>query len=120
MQGRAVQVPGIALQVPRGEQVPTDKGTALGKPTPPPQNLDYALWQGPCPEQPYIESRVHPQRGFDRPGWLQVERHCLGMITGWGSHMYDIAQWGMDTESSGPMARFRRRGSGGGVSRISR
>ncbi len=85
-------------------QIPTDKGRADGDPGNPPSNLDYNMWLGPCPETPYIESRVHPQAGYGRPGWLQVERYCLGMITGWGSHMYDIAQWGNGTDSdSGPV-----------------
>jgi myo-inositol 2-dehydrogenase/D-chiro-inositol 1-dehydrogenase len=83
--------------------IPTDKGRADGKPTAPPAGFDYDMWLGPCPDVPYIESRVHPQKGFGRPGWLQVERYCLGMITGWGSHMYDIAQWGNGTDTnSGP------------------
>lgn len=85
-------------------EVPTDQGRADGEPTDPPPNLDYDLWLGPCPEVPYVESRVHPQRGYSRPGWLQVERHCRGMITGWGAHMYDIAQWAMGAdEDSGPV-----------------
>lgn len=84
-------------------EVPTDKGRADGEPTPPPETFDYDRWLGPCPKVPYIESRVHPQQGFSRPGWLQVQRHCLGMITGWGSHMYDIAQWANATDTdSGP------------------
>ena len=74
-------------------EVPTDRGRADGDPGPAPAHLDFDQWLGPCPEVPYIESRVHPERGFGRPGWLQVEQYCLGMITGWGSHMYDIAQW---------------------------
>jgi myo-inositol 2-dehydrogenase / D-chiro-inositol 1-dehydrogenase len=76
-------------------EVPTDGGRAAGAPGPPPAHLDFDKWLGPCPEVPYIEARVHPQNGFGRPGWLQVEQYCLGMITGWGSHMYDIAQWGI-------------------------
>lgn len=84
--------------------IPTDEGRADGDPEDPPENLDYDRWLGPCPDIPYIESRVHPKNGFGRPGWLQVERHCLGMITGWGSHMYDIAQWGLGTDlDSGPV-----------------
>lgn len=84
-------------------EIPTDGGRVDGAPTPPPDNLNYEMWLGPCPEMPYIEARVHPQNGFGRPGWLQVERFCLGMITGWGSHMYDIAQWGNGTDvDSGP------------------
>ena len=39
---------------------------------------------------------------WERPGWLRWESACLGMITGWGSHHYDIAHWGMDTELTGP------------------
>ncbi|MCH7226993.1 Gfo/Idh/MocA family protein [Haloferula sp. A504] len=82
-------------------EVPTDRGEAHGEPGKPPANLNYDMWLGPCPDVPYIEARVHPQNGFGRPGWLQVQRYCLGMITGWGSHMYDIAQWanGSDVDS---------------------
>ncbi len=84
-------------------EIPTDKGRADGEPTPPPEDFNYDMWLGPCPEMPYIESRVHPDNGYSRPGWLQVNRFCLGMITGWGSHMYDIAQWGNGTDvNSGP------------------
>ncbi|MEM6885677.1 MAG: Gfo/Idh/MocA family oxidoreductase [Verrucomicrobiota bacterium] len=84
--------------------IPTDKGRAEGDPTQPPAHFNYDKWLGPCEEVPYVESCVHPQKGYKRPGWLQVERNCLGMITGWGSHMYDIAQWGMGTDfDSGPV-----------------
>lgn len=86
-------------------QVPTDKGIG-DDPTrsPVPENLDYDLWLGPTPEQPYAEHRVHPQHDLSRPGWLQIEAYCRGMITGWGSHMYDIAQWALDMDHSGPVS----------------
>jgi hypothetical protein len=70
---------------------------------PVPKNLDYDFWTGPVQKEPFTEDRVHPQRGYSRPGWLQIERTCLGMITGWGSHMNDIAQWGNGTEQTGPV-----------------
>ncbi|MBF0198730.1 MAG: Gfo/Idh/MocA family oxidoreductase [Planctomycetes bacterium] len=83
----------------------SDKGTAAGAPTPPPANLNYDMWMGPTAETPYIESCVHPQGSTDsRPGWLQIEKYCRGMITGWGAHMYDIAQWGLDQDDSGPVS----------------
>lgn len=82
-------------------EVPTDEGRADGEPTQPPAGFDYDRWLGPSKELPYIESRVHPQEGYGRPGWLQVERFCLGMITGWGSHMYDIAQWAVGVDATG-------------------
>jgi hypothetical protein len=47
--------------------------------------------------------RVHPQKGFDRPGWLRCEQFGAGMITGWGAHHVDTAHWGMNTELTGPV-----------------
>ena len=84
--------------------VPTDSGIGIATPMDIPKNLNYDMWLGPTPELPYTEHRVHPQKDLGRPGWLQIEQYCRGMITGWGSHMYDIAQWalGVDT-SSGPV-----------------
>ena len=81
--------------------LPEDQGAGDPTPMPIPKNLDYDMWLGPASEAPFTEHRVHPQANFSRPGWLQIEGHCLGMITGWGSHMNDIAQWGNDTEHSG-------------------
>lgn len=68
----------------------------------PPEWLDYEMWLGPAPRVPYIEGRVQPRDGYGRPGWLRTFDYCHGMITGWGSHHNDIAQWGMDTELTGP------------------
>ena len=70
--------------------------------TEPPKVLDYDMWLGPAPWHPYIEARIHPQKGYGRPGWLRTRDYCLGMVTGWGSHHMDIAHWGMGMEHSGP------------------
>jgi len=85
-------------------QNPQDQGHGRPDPMPVPGNLDYDRWMGPTAVEPYTEDRVHPQRGYGRPGWLQIQKYCLGMLTGWGSHMYDIAQWGLGTDlDSGPV-----------------
>lgn len=68
-----------------------------------PANLNYDAWLGPTPEVYYTEMRVHPQEGFDRPGWLRCEQFTAGMITGWGAHHVDTAHWGMDMEHTGPV-----------------
>jgi len=68
-----------------------------------PENLDYNMWLGPAPWAKYTEKRVHPQNSYDRPGWLRIQDYGAGMITGWGSHHLDIAQWGMGTEFTGPI-----------------
>ncbi|MES3035491.1 MAG: Gfo/Idh/MocA family oxidoreductase [Gemmatimonadota bacterium] len=72
------------------------------QPQPVPATFDYRTWLGPAPEQPYMEDRVHPQRGYGRPGWITTEDFGLGMITNWGAHHIDIAQWAMGLELSGP------------------
>ena len=83
--------------------LPSDVGTGDARPTPVPKNLDYNFWLGPAPDAPFSEDRVHPQRNYERPGWLQIEPYCRGMITGWGSHMDDIAQWGNGSDDTGPV-----------------
>lgn len=70
---------------------------------PVPPNLNYDAWLGTTPQVYYTEMRVHPQQGFDRPGWLRCEQFGAGMITGWGAHHVDTAHWGMNTELTGPV-----------------
>ncbi len=79
---------------PAGEVEPT---------MPVPKNLNYDAWLGSTPVVPYTEKRVHPQVGYDRPGWLRCEQFGAGMITGWGAHHIDSAHWAMDTEYTGPV-----------------
>ena len=82
---------------------------------PVPKNLDYDMWLGSTPVVYYTEKRVHPQVGYDRPGWLRCEQFGAGMITGWGAHHIDSAHWGMDAEYTGPVeiwgsAEFPKKG----------
>jgi myo-inositol 2-dehydrogenase / D-chiro-inositol 1-dehydrogenase len=84
--------------------LPTDQGTGDPKSVPVPRFLDYDAWQGPAAEKPYAVDRVHPTDSLERPGWLQIERYSRGMITGWGSHMIDSAQWGHGTDETGPIS----------------
>ena len=97
-------------------EIRTDHGTGDPAQSPVPATLDYDMWLGPAPEVPYAVEGVHPQKGYSRPGWLQIEDYCRGMITGWGAHMYDIAQWGLGLDTtSGPVeiqatADFPKRG----------
>jgi len=70
---------------------------------PVPKNLNYEMWLGSTPYVYYTEKRVHPQKDYDRPGWLRCEQFGAGMITGWGSHHIDCAHWAMNTEYTGPV-----------------
>jgi myo-inositol 2-dehydrogenase/D-chiro-inositol 1-dehydrogenase len=81
----------------------TDPATGPQPSMPIPDGLDYNMWLGPAPWADYTEKRVHPKEGYGRPGWLRIADYGAGMITGWGSHHNDIAQWGMGTEYTGPI-----------------
>lgn len=83
--------------------LPIDPTTGSQPVMPIPENLDYNMWLGPAPWAEYTEKRVHPQDGYGRPGWLRISDYCCGMITGWGAHHIDIAQWAMGTEYTGPL-----------------
>jgi len=83
--------------------LPGDPSGDEEKEMPIPKNLNYDMWLGSTPEVYYTEKRVHPQVGYDRPGWLRCEQFGAGMITGWGSHHIDSAHWGMGMERSGPV-----------------
>lgn len=70
---------------------------------PVPEELNYDLWLGPAPLTDYTEQRVHQQKGYERPGWMNIRDYCDGMVLNWGTHLNDIAQWGNDTDRTGPV-----------------
>jgi predicted dehydrogenase len=83
--------------------LPGDPSGPEEPPQPVPDTLNYEMWLGSTPYVPYTENRVHPQHGYDRPGWLRCEQFGAGMITGWGAHHIDCAHWAMDSEHTGPV-----------------
>ncbi len=74
---------------------------------PVPEELDYDTWLGPAPLAPYTEKRVHAPKtytaGYDRPGWYGNRTYCDGGICNWGYHPLDVAQWGNDSDRTGPV-----------------
>ncbi|MCU0875151.1 MAG: Gfo/Idh/MocA family oxidoreductase [Pirellulaceae bacterium] len=63
---------------------------------PVPDYLDWDLWLGPAPWRPY-HARIHPvqfRAWFDYSG---------GGMTDWGAHHFDIAQWGLGMDHTGPV-----------------
>ena len=89
-------------------RLPGDPPGGDATPMPIPGTFNYDAWLGSTPYVPYTIDRVHPQEVngkpvYSRPGWLRSEQFGAGMITGWGSHHFDIAHWGMDTEYTGPI-----------------
>ena len=68
-----------------------------------PPELDYERWQGPAPRAPYTQKRVNTPHSYERGGWMRHLYYCNGMITNWGYHLNDIAQWGNATDRTGPV-----------------
>jgi myo-inositol 2-dehydrogenase / D-chiro-inositol 1-dehydrogenase len=96
--GRIGKLHTIRTGVPVG-----DVGCPPQKDMPVPPELDYERWQGPAPRAPYTEKRVHSPHSYDRGGWMRHLYYCDGMVTNWGTHLNDIAQWGNGTDRTGPV-----------------
>jgi hypothetical protein len=66
--------------------------------------LDWNFWLGPAPERPY--NSVLSPRGVHNhfPSWRDYREYGGGMVTDWGAHHLDIAQWGLGMDDSGPTA----------------
>jgi glucose-fructose oxidoreductase len=65
-------------------------------PQPVPEGLDYEMWLGPAPWQPYCGQAVGGE------GWWHDYDYAIGFIAGWGAHPLDILVWGYDTHLTGP------------------
>jgi predicted dehydrogenase len=65
--------------------------------------LDWDMWCGPAPLVPY--SSVLSPRGVHNhfPAWRMTREFGGGMITDWGAHHIDIAQWGLGEDEHGPV-----------------
>lgn len=61
----------------------------------PPPGLDWDMWLGPAPWVPYNTQR-HPYN------FRYFRDYSGGMLTDWGVHLNDIAQWGMGADYTGP------------------
>ena len=83
--------------------LPIDRAGGDKTPMAAPSWFNYDMWLGSTPYVYYTETRVHPQTGYGRPGWLCCRQFCAGMIAGWGAHHIDSAHWAMNTEYTGPV-----------------
>jgi predicted dehydrogenase len=65
--------------------------------------LDWDRWLGPAPKRPY-NSVLSPRGVHDHfPNWRLYREYSGGMMTDWGAHHFDIAQWGLGMDESGPV-----------------
>ncbi|MDR0748383.1 MAG: Gfo/Idh/MocA family oxidoreductase [Tannerellaceae bacterium] len=70
---------------------------------PVPKHVNWERWIGPGPMNPYNEELLPPIEKEIFPNWRNYKEYGGGMITDWGAHMFDIAQWAMGMDDSGPV-----------------
>ncbi len=89
--GRIGKVHTIRVELPSGPDTQGDP-----TPMPVPDGFDYNMWVGPAPWAPYTKGRCHWN-------FRWIQDYSGGMLTDWGAHLLDGAQWGNDTEHTGPV-----------------
>ena len=68
-----------------------------------PDYLDWEMWLGPAPFRPYNSRLAPPAEVEAWPHWRDYRDYSGGMMTDWGAHHFDIAQWGLGMDESGPI-----------------
>ena len=78
----------------------------LGAEEPIPAGFNYDKWLGPAPYEPHTAARV---KGAYGGGWRLFYEYGSRKNGDWGAHHYDITQWALGRDHSGPV-RFVPKG----------
>lgn len=70
---------------------------------PVPKTLNWEMWIGPAEMNPYNEELAPPMERKTFPNWRNYKEYGGGMVCDWGAHMFDIAQWAIGMDDSGPV-----------------
>jgi predicted dehydrogenase len=76
---------------------PPEKETIV----PVPEGFDYDRWLGPTPFFEYSENRV---KGAYGGGWRCYWEYGSRKFGDWGAHHFDIVQWALGRDETGPVA----------------
>ena len=68
-----------------------------------PEGLDWVKWLGPNKGVPFNAELAPPLSKDVFPNWRNYKEFGGGMVTDWGAHMFDIVQWALDMDNSGPI-----------------
>ncbi len=90
LNGRLGKLKEIHVSVPGGKKGP------LFPEQPVPEYVDWDRWVGPAPMTPFHEAKLQ------RDNHENITNFSLGMISCWGIHHLDIAQWGNGADGTGP------------------
>jgi predicted dehydrogenase len=90
LNGRLGKIREIRVSAPGGKS-----GPAFAE-QPVPDYVDWNRWVGPAPMTPFNEEKLK------RDNHENMSNFSLGMISCWGIHHLDIAQWGNGADATGP------------------
>jgi len=75
-----------------------------------PEGLNWDLWVGPLNAPIHFNNELNPPISLNPPenekiwgGWRWYKETGGGLTTDWGAHMFDIAQWAIGMDRSGPV-----------------
>jgi predicted dehydrogenase len=70
---------------------------------PVPPGIDWEMWNGPAPKRGY-NAVLCPRGVHDHyPLWRRYREYAGGHLADMGAHHFDIAQWALDMDQSGPV-----------------
>ncbi|QGY42666.1 gfo/Idh/MocA family oxidoreductase [Maribellus comscasis] len=68
-----------------------------------PEGLDWNEWVGPSLYRGFNEILAPADKNGPWAWWRGYRDFGGGLVTDWGAHMFDIAQWALDMDESGPV-----------------
>jgi len=68
-----------------------------------PEYLDWDAWVGPAVYRDYSPVLSPPIEDNGWPKWRDYGAYGGGYIADWGAHMFDIVQWALGMDNSGPV-----------------
>jgi predicted dehydrogenase len=69
---------------------------------PAPGDVDWNFWNGPSPERAYNHVLCPTGIHTHFPAWRDYKEYAGGGLADMGAHHFDIAQWALDMDASGP------------------
>ena len=68
-----------------------------------PNEVNWDKWLGPAPIRDYHSIICPPISDDSWAMWRKYREYGGGIFSDWGAHMFDIAQWGIGMDESGPV-----------------
>ena len=93
--GRIGKLKHMIVSLPAGNETRGENFNGR-TPQPVPKGFNYEMWLGQAPLAAYCPARCHGSFRWNLD-------YSGGRLTDWGAHMIDLAQWGNDTEATGPV-----------------